>query len=349
MNRYPTRFLIFAKSKLGWAIYCRQSLIVASITVALLSVGAAPALAQITWQMSTEYPQTNISGVGLTTFAKFVSSQTDGFVTAKTSFNNELKISSGEMVRAAQDGRIAGGDAFAGPLAASDAIFGLASLPFVVQSIDAAQAVNTRARPLYEKALEADGLKLLYITVWPATGLWSDRPLNKIDDLVTLAVRTYDYTSAEVFRATGARAEYLPFNEAIAKLKDHMLNAVLTSGDGGAGQRLWDYLHYFSPINYAVPISLTFVRMDAFQSLPKAVQEQVMAAAAETEKSQFDLLANRTAENYARMRANGVIIAEPTAAAIIATPRQAAAGPVAAWKAKVPADAVAIVNWASQR
>jgi TRAP-type transport system periplasmic protein len=127
------------------------------------------------------------------------------------------------------------------------------------------------------------------------------------------------------------------------------LVAVFAADVEGYSRRLWDYLHYFTPINYAVPISLTFVRTDAFQPLPKAVQEQVMAAAAETEKSQFDLLANRTAENYARMRANGVIIAEPAPAAIIATLRQAAAGPIAAWKAKVPAEAVAIVDWASQR
>ena len=87
-------------------------------------------------------------------------------------------------------------------------------------------------------------------------------------------------------------------------------------------------------LNYAVPIPLTFVRADAFHSLPKAVQEQVMAAAAETENSQFDLLANRTAENYARVRANGVIIAETAPVTIIATLRQAAAAPVASWKAK---------------
>jgi hypothetical protein len=49
------------------------------------------------------------------------------------------------------------------------------------------------------------------------------------------------------------------------------------------------------------------------------------------------------------MKANGVIIGEPAPAAIIATLRQAAAGPIAAWKAKVPAEAVAIVDWASQR
>jgi hypothetical protein len=70
-----------------------------------------------------------------------------------------------------------------------------------------------------------------------------------------------------------------------------------------------------------------------------------MAAAAETENSQFGLLANRTAENNARVRANGVIIAVTAPATTIATLRQAAAAPVASWKAKAPA----IVDWGGQR
>jgi TRAP-type C4-dicarboxylate transport system substrate-binding protein len=303
----------------------------------------------VRWQMATEYPQSNISGVGLATFAKLVSERTNGFVTTENAFDNELKISSGEMLRAAQERRIAGADAFAGPLETSDAVFGLASLPFVVQSVDGARAVNAKARPLYEKALAAHGLKLLYMTIWPSTGVWSDRPLNSADDLRTMAVRTYDYNSAEVMRAVGATAEYLPFNEAIAKVKDHKLNAILTSGDGGAGRKLWDYLPYFTPINYAIPISLAFVRIDAFEALPKEIQDQVMQAAAETEKSQFELLANRTAENYARMRANGVTIAEPVPVAVIAALKQGAVAPIAAWRAKVPVEAAAIIDWESRQ
>lgn len=342
----------------------RRSVMMARAAAAALPFLAAPAAAQtisrqaisqqstsqpVRWQMATEYPQSNISGVGLATFAKLVSARTNGFVTTENAYDNELKISSGEMLRAAQERRIAGADAFAGPLEASDAIFGLASLPFVVQSIDAARAVNARARPLYEKALEARGLKLLYMTIWPSTGVWSDRPLSSADDLRTLAVRTYDYNSAEVMRAVGATAEYLPFNDAIAKVREHKLNAILTSGDGGAGRKLWDYLPYFTPINYAVPISLAFVGIDAFESLPKEIQDQVTQAAAETETSQFELLASRTAENYARMRANGVSIAEPATATVIAALKRGAAASIAAWKAKVPAEAAAIVDWAGRQ
>jgi len=342
MQRYhfPCKPIVAAKSSAlvgAWATV---------VIVSVLALSAVPACAQVTWRMTSEYPRNNISGIGLLTFSRLVAARTDGFVTTATAFDNELKITSSEMPRAAQDGRIAGGDAFAGALTDFDAVFGLPTLPFVVQSIEVARAVNTRARPLYEKALQAQGLKLLYLTIWPATGLWTDRPFDGAGDLRQLSVRTYDNSSAEVMRAAAASAKFLPITEAIAALRDHSLNAFLTSGDGGAGRKLWDYLPYFTPINYAMPVSLAFVRIEAFAALPDATQKQVMAAAAETEQSQFDLLANRTAENYARMRANGVTIAEPAAGPLIAALRRAATDPIAAWRAKAAPDAIEIVDWA---
>jgi TRAP-type transport system periplasmic protein len=325
------------------------SLVAACATAVFVAGSPNPASAQALWKMATEYPQSNISGVGLETFGKILFSRSHGSVTTLNAFDNELKISSGEMPQAARDHRIDGGDAFAGPLESSDPIFGLSSLPFVVQSVDTAKAVAARARPLYEHALEARGLKLLYITIWPATGIWSEHALKTAGDLGTLSVRTYDYNSAQVMRMVGATAEYLPFNEAIAKVKEHKLNAILTSGDGGAGQKLWDDLHHFTPINYAIPVSIAFVRLDSFNALSKEAQDEVEAAATETEKSQFELLANRTVENYDRMRSNGVSIDEPTPPDVIAALKKAGNAPIATWEAKVSAEAVAILDWANQQ
>ena len=316
---------------------------------ALLCLFEQPALAQVTWQMATEYPQTNISGVGLTTFSRLVSEHTNRFVTVKASFDNELKIGSAEMIGATRDGRVTGGDAFAASLEKADPVFGLPTLPFLVQSFEVARALNARARPLYEKALEAQHLKLLYMTIWPATGLWSDRTLNSAEDLIGLMVRTYDNNSAEVLQTAGARARYMPFSEAIPKLRDHQLNAILSSGDGGAGRKLWDDLRYFTAINYAISISVAFVRLDAFAALPEPVQKEVIAAATETENSQFDLIDRRTADNYARMRANGVNIADPAPPQLISALKQAASIPISTWKAKAPAEAVAIASWASEQ
>lgn len=331
------------------------------LALAALVFSAAPALAQVTsqatsqvtsqvvWRMTTEYPENNISGIGLATFADRVAARTNGFVTLNNAFDNQLKISSGEMPRAALDGRIAGGDAFAGALSGLDPVLGFSTLPFLVQSVDVARAANARARPLYEKALAARGLKLLYLTIWPATGLWSDRALTGADDLPKLNLRAYDANSNEVMRAAGANAQFLPMDNALAGLREHRLNAFLTSGDGGAGRKLWDFLPYFTAINYAMPISIAFVRNEAFAALTEPMQREVLAAAAETEQSQFALLAHRTSENYARMRDNGVKLAEPAPPSLVAALRTAATDAIAAWEIRAGADAAAIVEWARQQ
>lgn len=318
-----------------------------ALTALLLSV--VPAAAQVSWRMTTEYPQNNISGIGLTTFAERVAAHTNSFVTVANAFDNELKINSGAMPRAATEGRIAGGDAFAGALSGLDPVLALSTLPFLVQSVDVARATNLRARPLYEKALAARGLKLLYVTIWPATGLWSEHTLANADDLAKLNLRAYDANSSEVMRAAGANAQFLPMDVALAGLREHRLNAFLTSGDGGAGRKLWDFLPCFTAINYAMPVSIAFVRSDAFAELPEPMQREVLAAAAETEQSQFALLAHRTTENYARMRDNGVRIAEPAPASLIAALRTASTSAISTWEAQAGADATAIVEWARQQ
>lgn len=319
------------------------------LVLATLILSAAPAMAQVSWRMTTEYPENNISGIGLTTFAGRVAARTNGFVTVTNAFDNQLKISSGEMPRAALEGRIAGGDAFAGALSGLDPVLGFSTLPFLVQSVDIARAANAHARPLYEKALAARGLKLLYLTIWPATGLWSDRPLAGADDLPKLNLRAYDANSSEVMTAAGANAQFLPMDKALAGLKEHQLNAFLTSGDGGAGRNLWDFLPYFTAINYAMPVSIAFVRTEAFAALPEPIQREVLTAAAETEQSQLALLAHRTTENYARMRDNGVKIAEPAPQSLVAALRTAATGTITAWEARAGADAAAIVEWAKRQ
>ncbi|WP_377830551.1 TRAP transporter substrate-binding protein [Bradyrhizobium lupini] len=329
----------------------------AILVLAALMLSVAPAAAQVTsqvasqvnWRMTTEYPENNISGIGLATFASRVSDRTHGFVTVTNAFDNQLKINSGEMPRAALDGRIAGGDAFAGALSGLDPVLGLSTLPFLVQSVDLARATNLRARPLYEKALAARGLKLLYVTIWPATGLWSEQSLDGADDLPKLNLRTYDANSTEVMRAAGANAQFLPMDAALAGLREHRLNAFLTSGDGGAGRKLWDFLPHFTAINYAMPISIAFVRSDAFAELSEPMQREVLAAAAETEQSQLALLSHRTIENYARMRDNGVHIAEPAPASLVTELRKAATGAITAWETRAGAEATAIVEWARQQ
>jgi TRAP-type C4-dicarboxylate transport system substrate-binding protein len=274
----------------------------------LIIASPAIATAQTSWVFSTEYPASNISGIGLSTFAVRLAEHSAHAIAVDVVFDAANGLNSLQMIAAAQDGRITGGDAFAGTLDVLDPVLALPSLPFVAASTAEAKRLNDTARPLYRKALASHGAKLLYITIWPATGLWSDRPLETPDDLKALSVRTYDANSARTMENAGARAQSLPFNAAMAKLKAHEINAILSSGDGGAGRRLWDDLHVFAAIGYATPISIAFMRQSTFDALSPPLRDAVEAAARETEAAQFALVADRTEANYAQMRAHGVTI-----------------------------------------
>ena len=107
-----------------------------------------------------------------------------GKLTIKPSFDAAAGIKSAGMLAAIAEGRVQAGDAFAGSLEAEDPIFALPSLPFLVTSIADAKRLSDIARPYLAAVLEKKGLRLLYLTPWPPSGIWSRTPLKKPSDLV---------------------------------------------------------------------------------------------------------------------------------------------------------------------
>src|SRR4051812_27476242 len=114
-------------------------------------LAGAPALAQIKWEMTTEYPATTISGEGVTGFAAFLAEKSKGRLIVHPSYDAAKKVTSGEMVRAINAGTIEAGDAFAGPLEPVDPIFALSSLPFLARSIEDARRLPRLPRPQNQK------------------------------------------------------------------------------------------------------------------------------------------------------------------------------------------------------
>src|SRR6267142_1986620 len=140
---------------------------------ALLLLHPAAARAQTVWDMATEYPQSAMPGLGVTTFAKHVAESSAGKLQIRPSFDASGGIRSAGMLAAIAEGRVQAGDAFAGALEAEDAIFALPSLPFLVTSIADARRLADLARPFLAAALQNKGQRLLYLTPWPPSGVWS--------------------------------------------------------------------------------------------------------------------------------------------------------------------------------
>ncbi len=289
------------------------------------------------WAAATEYPAGTMPAEALLRLAEAARP-----LHIEPGFDAPGGVRSAAMPRAVAEGRFAIGDAFAGAMGALDPVFLLSSLPFLATTAAEARRLLEAARPAYAAALQAQGVALLHATPWPPTGLWSRRPVATPEDLRGMRLRTYDATGTATMRRLGAEAELLSFLDVAARLQAGTLDAVLSSGDGGAGRRLWEHLPHFTEIGYAMPVSLVFAAPARLAALPAEGRAALEEAARRTEAGLWTLLETREAANRARMRQNGVTLAEP-GPALVAALREAGAAAVAEWEGRAGAAGSAVL------
>lgn len=303
-----------------------------------LSAPYQAAQAQFNFSIATEYPETAMPGEGLNAFANAIKTLSAGKLIFTTTFDAKGGYKSAEMLNAVASRKLDAGDAYLPALSATDPIFSLSALPFVVNSIDGARSLMAASRKVYQQVLNKAGVRWLYSTPWPASGIWSKDPLQNPNDLTALRIRTYDSVSQAVMSPLVSSAMNVSFADVMPMLRDGRATAVLSSGDGGAGRKLWDFLPHFTEINYAIPISATFMNAAVYDSLSPEMQDIIMQAAAQTELEQWNRIRGRLDDNYTRMRSNGVTINTSPNAQLKLQLTQAALPVISDWKKKVTGD-----------
>ena len=317
---------------------------IVAIAATLPAVHAHPHGEQ--WALANEYPASSLAGEGDEFFAKRVANLTQGRIEIVAMPDARLGYKSREQMKAVAEGKVAMADTLGSALAEDDAIFGLASLPFIVRDAGQAHALYRAARPAYEAAFARHNQKLLYATPWPASGVWSKAPVTGLDAVAKLRIRTYDKIGTDLFTRLGASASVVSFTDLPAKLASGEIDAVLSSGDGGAGRKLWEHLPRFTEINYAMPLNFTTVNLDKWKSLDDATRGAIEEAATQAEARQWKALDERLAQNYARMREQGMTIDTAISPELRARLRDAARAAADEWAAKAGPQGAALLKGA---
>lgn len=323
---------------------------VSQVSGVLLILGAlaapltATAQSPVTWELIDEYPATAIPGQADEYFAKMVAELTRGAVVISPLPGAKSGLRSKDQVAAVKDGKFAMANSFGGALSGESPVFLLSSLPFVAASAEDSRKLYEKAKPLYDKLFAERGQKLLFITPWPPSGIWAAKPVDSVAALKALKIRTYDQTGTDMFNAAGATATVVSYADLTPKLQSGEINAVLSSGDGGAGRKLWEYLPNFSEIVYAVPLSFGTVSLEKWKALDAPTRDAIERAGNDTTAHQWNLLKSRVAENYARMRDNGVTIDEHPPQPVMTELRSAAKATLADWKTTAGPDAAKVLD-----
>lgn len=315
----------------------------------LLAMGAAtllgirPAVTQAEaiqhWSIASDYPANTVAGHAIKRFAELANQDSDGWLKVTPEFALSSRDNTAQLV---SSGQLEIGDAFSGVLSHLDPLFELSMLPFQVQSVEQAHELADLARPAYAKKLQAHGLHLLFITPWPGTGLWSRRTLGS--DIQALRIRTYDNSSAKVLSQLGAQANAYPIQQVGHLIQAGELDGVLSSGDGAVGTSFAHSLPNFTAINYAFPLSFVFLSNSKYDALTDAQQAQLDAAAATTEREQWQSLRSRIEQNHRNLALQGVRVAPCVDSALANNLQRTEKASLARWRARVGAQEARILD-----
>ena len=317
---------------------------IAAIVAVLAALPAAAHEHGEQWTLANEYPATSLAGEGDEFFAREVAGLSEGRISIVTMPDAKMGYKSREQLAAVAQGRVAMADSFGGALAADEPIFALSSLPFAASGIAGARALYDAARPFYESAFARHHQKLLYASPWPPSGLWSKEAADTLPAYAGLRIRTYDSTGSFLFARLGAHPVMVSYADLAPKLASGEVGAVLSSGDGGAARKFWDYLPRFTQLDYAIPLSFTTVNYDRWISLDDKERAAILLAAQRTEARVWKALELRVEENYARMREHGVTIDTQVSPALAARLRAEAALALREWAQSVGPDAREILE-----
>jgi len=264
------------------------------------------------WDLASAYPAFNFHTQNLEQFAKDVSGATNGDVKITVHSGASL-FKMPEIKRAVQGGQAQAGEFFMVSFQNEWPLFGLDGLPFLAGNYDEAWKLYQAQRPALDKKLDQQGMKLLYTVAWPPQSIYSNKPIQTIDDLKGMKWRVYSPTTARIGELVGAQPVTIQEAELTQALATGVIEGLITSSATGADNKLYEQMKYFTNVQAWIPKNAVVVNKKAFDALPKAEQDAVLKAAAQAEERGWKASRQVDADSIAKLKAGGMQVVEPSA------------------------------------
>ncbi|MBO0903161.1 TRAP transporter substrate-binding protein [Jiella sonneratiae] len=281
----------------------------------LLAAGAIAlpgmAAAQTAWDMPTPYPEGNFHEKNIAQFVEEVN-QAAGDAVKITVHNNQSLIKHPDIKNSVRDGIVPIGELLVSRLSNEDPIFGVDSVPFLATSYEEAKKLYDAQKPFMEKALQKQGLKLLFSVPWPPQGLYTKTDVTKMGDLEGKSFRAYNKSTEELAKEAGMIPTQIEASDIPTAFSTGRVEAMMTSPSTGVDSKAWDFLSNYYTLNAWLPRNMVIVNEQAFEGLPKEAQDAVEKAAAEAETRGWQASEEETKRTTDLLKQNGIKVEEPS-------------------------------------
>jgi TRAP-type C4-dicarboxylate transport system substrate-binding protein len=264
------------------------------------------AIAKTKWDLHLNYPAGNFHSKGAQQFADRVKAATGGELTIVLHPGSSLGFKGPELLRALAEGQLAAAEIPTGMVEGDAPVLALTAQPFISTNAFEQRLLYQLSKETYKKVLKRFNQITLYTSVWPFSGIYTQRPVASEADLKGLKMRVYDGTGLSFGKATGIAARKMPFSEVYPAMKAGLLDSMYTSSVSGVDAKAWEVLKYFTPINIVGPVNMINVNLDIWNQLPKNIQATVLEIAAQMEDEMWNLAGDMDRKSRAKLKENGM-------------------------------------------
>ena len=266
------------------------------------------AVAKTKWDLHLNYPAGNFHSKGAQQFADRVKEATNGELTIVLHAGAALGFKGPELLRAVAEGQLVIAEIPTGMVEGDAPTLALTAQPFISTNAFEQRLLYQLAKPTYAKILKKFNQFTLYSSVWPFSGIYTQRAMKSQSSLKGLKMRVYDGTGLAFGKATGIAARKMPFSEVYPAMKAGLLDSMYTSSVSGVDAKAWEVLKYFTPINIVGPVNMININLDAWNKLPKNIQTTVLEIAAQMEDDMWNLAGDMDRKSRATLVGNGMVI-----------------------------------------
>lgn len=282
-------------------------------TATVLGTAALGAQAATQLMIVTPWPEGNFQVKTLNQFADAVKDATDGDVELDIHAGGDLGLKGPELLSAVRDGIVQGADMLLTQQVGEAPLLGIESVPYLTRDQDDAALLRKTAWPYYEAVAAEYNQKFLYTVPWPGQGVFTQQPVESVDDLQGVKLRTVDKNGTEFFKALGASPVQMPWGEVVPALASGAIDGVTTSTPSGVDGSFWEFTDYFNKLDWQLAPDVVSINLDAWNSLTEE-QQQTIESLARKMEPQFQQISQDEDKRNAQILADhGIHMSAPDA------------------------------------
>jgi TRAP-type transport system periplasmic protein len=273
---------------------------------------ATSAVAQTKWDLPAAYAAGNFHTENLVQFAKDVDAATAGKLKIQVHANASL-FKANEIKRAVQGGQAQLGEILLANFANENPLYALDGVPFLAASYEDAQKLYTASKAAMDKALAAQGMKLLFSVAWPPQGIYSKREISSVADLRGIKWRAYSPATGKIAELIGAQPVTIQAAELSQALATGVVESYMSSGSTGYDSKTYEHIKNFYDTQAWLPKNAVIVNLKSFNALDVATQAALTKAAAEAETRGWKISIAKNEEYKKLLTEKGMKIIKPSA------------------------------------